>query len=135
MKSTNKCLIFLSLIIISSLIFSSCEEAEPNDSYSFEVVSSYGGFSGYCKVDGESAEEFTSLPMGTSAIYHRYQKILKSPESVLVSVTGSSSATAVSIYVYADSKLVDQVTVSQNDVNVKVTATLSYSFNSTDNDN
>ncbi len=139
MKILYKNLMALLMIFLSILIISSCQkkDAEADDSYGFEVVSSDGSFEGYYMVDGGSAIVFSSSQIGTS-IFHSFKKNLVSPTSLRVSATGISgtpSATSISIYIYAQDKEVKDITVAQTVANIGPTATLSYDFTSTTTSN
>jgi hypothetical protein len=133
MKILYKNVIFLIILVSCIITIPGCDDPEPESNYSFEVISSDDGFVGYYKVDGGSAEVISSSPLGSSTIYHSFEKELKSPESILISATGASTTTSsISIYVYEKTKLVESVTVTQSDSAVKVTATLSYTFGSSE---
>ena len=130
----NRNNIFISLIIILySLIISGCYDGDVDSVYSFEVISSDDGFVGYYILDTGSAKEFSSSPLDSSSIYYSYDKDLSSPESILISVTGSSTTTSsISIYIYDNNELADSVTISQSDSDVKISGSLSYTFGDCD---
>jgi len=134
MKNKFKNILFIVLAFVLTLMISGCEESEVEPDYSFEIVSSDDGFSGYYKIDGGAAKEFNGTAMGDSTVYYSFNKDLKSPESVLISATGTANATSVSIYIYEKNELVKSVTVSQITEAVAVTATISYTFESDDSD-
>ncbi len=134
MKNKFKNILFIIMVSVFALMISGCEESEVEPDYSFEVVSSDDGFSGYYKIDGGAAKEFNGSAMSDSTVYYSFNKDLKSPESVLVSATGTANATSISIYIYEKNELVKSVTVSQVTDSVAVTATISYSFDTSDSD-
>jgi hypothetical protein len=128
--------IFTLLILIFALLpFAACDfgdDTDLGDAYNFKVISADGPFTGFYVVDGGSSKYFNSNTID-GTIFHSFEKNLSSPSSIYIFATGEdTSATSISIYIYADSMLVKDITASQNtDINgnaIKVTTSLSYSF-------
>jgi len=128
--------IFTLLILIFTLLtFTACEfgdDIDVGDAYNFKVISADGPFTGFYVVDGSSSKYFDSNAVD-GTIFHSFEKNLSSPSSIYIFATGEdTSATSISIYIYADSLLVKDITSTQStDINgnpLKVTASLSYSF-------
>jgi len=133
MKILYKNLIFFIILVSCIIMVPGCDEPEPESNYSFEIVSSDDGFVGWYKIDGGSMKAISSEPLESSTVYHIYEKDLESPESILISATGSTvNTSSISIYVYEKNELVESATFSQSASDVKVTATLSYTFGSSE---
>jgi len=130
-KNSYKKSIAAIIILFSVIIISGCEKVEPDSTYSFEIISSGDGFNGYYKVDDQAATEFSSSPMGTSTIYHRFEKNLVSPVSILIDATGSSiSTSSISIYIYEKSVCVKSEKFTPSAAGIIVTANILYTFGS-----
>ncbi len=128
-------ILFLSLLM-AIIAYSGCGDVAESDYYNFKVQSSNGSFSGYYSVDGGDFKYFSSEAV-SGTIYNKYEHDLNSPDSLLVSVTADSdSSTAISIYIYENSGLVEDITVTQSTDSsgnaLKITASLSYEFTSDD---
>ena len=125
----------LLLILFLTVPFTACdfgEDIEVGDAYNFKVISADGPFTGFQVVDGGISKQFNSNAIDGTSFYN-FEKNLSSPSSIYIFATGEdTSATSISIYIYADSLLVEDITVSQStDINgnpLKVTTSLSYSF-------
>ncbi len=128
----HKIFLLVMLIFICCVNNIGCDDIEEDDStYSFEVISSNGSFTGYYKVDGGSAKYFTGSSAGSDTIYYSYDNNLSSPSSIIISATADSTeTTSISIYVYDDSELGDSFTETQDDSET-ITETLSYTFDDT----
>jgi len=125
-----KSLVFALLLLLVPVM--GCElEEEISDYYNFKVMSSNGDFSGYYSVDGEPFQYFGGEPV-TATIYYSYETNLSAPSSVLISVTADTAATAVSIYVYANTQLVADITTTQTydsgGTPLAITTTLTHDF-------
>lgn len=128
--------IFKLLLILTSalLLFTACEFGEDidvGDAYSFQVIATDGPFTGYYMVNGGSPKYYSSTDVA-GTIFTSFEQNLSAPESIYVFATGDISASSISIYVYADSKLVKDVTAVQTTDSggnpLKVTVSTSYNF-------
>lgn len=123
------------LLLLAALPFTACEFGEDTgvgDAYNFKVISADGPFTGFYVVDGGGSKYFNSYNVD-GTIFHSFEMNLSSPLSVYILATGQdANASSISIYVYAESKLVKDITATQStDINgnpLKVTTSLSYSF-------
>jgi hypothetical protein len=128
--------IFTLLILIFALLpFTACEfgdDIDVGDAYRFEIIAADGAITGYYSVDGKKSVYYNSTPV-SGTIFHQFEQNLSSPASINVYATGATTdATSISIYIYADSLLVKDITASRSTDNngdpIKVTTSLSYSF-------
>jgi len=124
----------LLLILILTLPFASCEfgdDIDVGDAYSFQVIATDGPFTGYYMVNGGSPKYYSSTDVA-GTIFTSFEQNLSAPESVYVFATGDITASSISIYVYADSKLVKDITATQTtdsgESPLKVTVSTSYNF-------
>jgi len=130
MNTLFKNILFIVIILFSSLFITGCEEPEETFSYSFEVISTGKGFFGYYKIDGGATVDFVSSPMGTTGNYFSFEKGLSSPKSLVVSATGNETLTSsITIYIYANYDPVASSTVVQNGSSAP-TVTISHTFDS-----
>lgn len=121
------------IMFILSVFATGCEYKveDTNDYYNFEVISHDGIVSGYYKIDGGAAEEFsTSLVSGSTTMFS-FQKNLTSPESIRIVTYSSIVISSVEIYVYQNSKEVDYTSDSITVDGDTVYASIYYEFTST----
>jgi len=129
-----KKIIHFILIALLAVFFSSSgcdwadDEEEDEEQYSFKVMASNGEATGYYSPNGGSFHYFDTSYSGSS-IYFSYERSISSLDSILVHAEGEDPATtAISIYLYEDSDLIDSASVYQIDgetVNVNLDYTSS----------
>jgi len=125
----------LLIILFLAISFTACEfgdDIDVGNAYRFRIMATDGPFTGYYMLDGGSPKIFNSTDL-TGSIFTNFEQNLSAPESVYVFATGENTdATSISIYVYADSKLVKDVTAVQTTDSggnpLKVTVSTSYDF-------
>lgn len=123
------------LLMAVVLFMTGCELVELDDTYNFKIVSTNGPFKGYYMVNEDSMEFFASEPVvGNSNLYY-YEENLPSLNSITIYAEGmDTSAASISIYIYDNNELGESITVPQSTDssgnNLEVTATLSYTFGS-----
>ncbi len=101
--------IFSILVVISAIMTVSCELGTPEESdlYNFKVVGYLGNFDGYYSIDGGDLQTFAGVQDTTSTNYYIYETNLETPESVMITVNGSTTCATVSVYIYAGEELVE----------------------------
>ncbi len=127
--------IFTLLILLFVILpFTACDfgdDGSVGDAYRFLIMATYGSFEGYYMIDGGSPKFFSSTE-ATDTIFTSFEQNLSAPESIYVFATGDLSTTSISIYIYAESKIVKSITANQTKDSegnlLNVTATLSYDF-------
>jgi len=125
MKLAAKILIIISLLNVA--VFTGCETDDNDSKYKLKVMGTNGDFTGWYSVDGDDNKYFTSEAVSGTP-YYSYEKSISSLDSLYVSVGATTiSTSALSIYLYVDSELVDSVEVTQSDALVKISLTMDYS--------
>jgi len=128
---------FIKYSLLLCLLFSlsGCDDdSKENDKYSFKVIASNGNATGYYSVDGGSFNYFDTEYSESSSFYS-YEKDISSLDSILIYAIGEDTGTSsISIYLYDESELLDSVSASQTESDVKVSLTLDYTEPAEDDD-
>lgn len=130
MKTIFKIILFAGISL--SIFSAGCDEyvTETSDYYSFTVISTAGEISGFYIVDDDSMVPFTTEDMGTG--YWEKKINLSAPTSVQIVADSSTTATAVYIYLYVNSKKVDTVSDSITGSGDTLSAELYYEFDTSE---
>ncbi len=125
MKLAAKILIIISLLNV--VVFAGCETDDTDDKYKLKVMGTNGDFTGWYSVDGDDNKYFSSVAVSGTP-YYSYEVSISSLDSLYVSVGATTiSTSALSIYLYVDSELVDSAEVTQSDALVKISLSMDYS--------
>lgn len=125
MKLAAKILIVISLLNMA--VFTGCGDEDADPKYKLKVMGTNGDFAGWYSVDGEDNVYFSSVAVAGTP-YYSFEESISSLDSLYVSVGATTVFTsALSIYLYVDSDLVDSAEVTQSEATVKISLTMDYS--------
>jgi len=133
MKNFYKYLIIILLSLFLPL--AGCDDdSDDNKKYNFKIMASNGNATGYYSLNGDEFKYFETEYSENSTFYS-YEKDISSLKTIMIYTEGVGTETSsISIYLYEDDELLDSVSASQTDSDVRVSVTLNYTKPDEDED-